>query len=102
MIKTKKKNQEKKMSDIVELDEAKFKYKVNSKGKKTKRLKCKPGYKIVGSRCEKISGSDKVAKKKSIRKGLRTKKSDVAGKRRSVKKRLKAMKKRKSMGLKGK
>jgi len=82
-----------------QVEERKIVYKVTSKGKKTKRIKCRPGYKLVDNRCVKIQGAEKVAKRKAIRQAIRTKKADLAGKKRAVKKRLKAMKKRKSYGL---
>ncbi len=76
--------------------------KVNSKGKKTRRKKCKRGYKLSsdGSRCERVSGRDKAKKKKAIRKAVRTKKAQGGSSRkRTTRKRLRALKKRKNYGL---
>ncbi len=76
--------------------------KVDSKGRKTRRKKCKRGYKLSsdGKRCQRITGSDKAKKKKAIRKAVRTKKAQGGSSRkRTTKKRLRALKKRKSYGL---
>ena len=86
----------------MQIEEARRITKVNSKGEKTKRLKCRKGFKLSsdGTSCVPVTGSEKQAKRKSIRKAVRTKKMQGAGaKRRATKKRLKAMKKRKSYGL---
>jgi hypothetical protein len=80
----------------------KIKVRVTSKGQRIKRKFCVKGYKYdhATKTCKKISASERVAKKKAIRKALRTKKADVGGRKRAVKKRLKALKRRKSMGIK--
>ena len=88
------------MSDQIE--EARKVTRVNSKGKKTKRVKCKKGFKFnsKGTSCVPMSGSEKSSKKRSIRKAVRTKRSKGSGaKKRSQYKRKKALKKRSSMGL---
>lgn len=74
--------------------------KVTSKGKRTRKIKCGKGYHLVNGSCVPMTGSEKAKKKRAIKKAVRTKKAAGAGaKRRSVKARLKAMKKRKGMGL---
>ena len=76
--------------------------KVNSRGEKTKRVRCKPGYKLndTGTSCVPISGGDKTTKRIAIRKALRTKAAEGdALKRRTNRKRIRAMKKRKALGL---
>ena len=76
--------------------------KVRSDGRKRKRKKCKPGFKLNsdGTACVPQSGSEKVSKKRAIKKALRTKKAKGASyKRKTVRKRLRAMRKRKGYGL---
>jgi hypothetical protein len=79
----------------------KIKTRVSSTGKKIRRKFCAPGFKYDSTTksCKRISASEKVSKRKSIRKALRTKRADSGGKKRAVRKRLKAMRKRKAMGL---
>ena len=75
---------------------------VNSKGKKTKKYKCPKGYKLGsnGKSCVPVSGSEKAKKKRSMKKAIRTKRSKGGGyKKRSQRKRLRALKKRKNYGL---
>jgi hypothetical protein len=84
------------------LDEAKIITKVNSKGEKRRRVKCKPGYKLndSGTSCVPITGGEKAAKRRAIRKSIRTKKAKGKGFQIRVKrKRLKALKRRKALGL---
>ena len=93
----------KKMSDQLQIEEARIITKVTSKGEKTKRVKCRRGFKLSpdGKTCIPITGSEKQAKKKAIRKAIRSKKAKgKAAQVKATKKRLKAMKKRKSFGLK--
>lgn len=89
------------MSDEnLDLDEAKKKIRVDSKGKKTKRLRCKPGYKAnsKGTSCVPMSGKEKTRRKKAAKKSVRKKRStSQAG---ANRKRLKALKRRKSLGVK--
>lgn len=76
--------------------------KVNSRGEKTKRVRCKPGYKLndSGTSCVPITGGEKASKRLAIRKALRTKKAEgPALKTRTNRKRIKAMRKRKALGL---
>lgn len=81
---------------------AKIIIKVNSKGVKTKRLKCPKGYRIGdnGTSCVPITGAEKSTKRKAIRQAVRTKRAEGAGARKkATRKRLKAMKRRKQYGL---
>lgn len=94
----------------IELDEETLleyrrKVRVDSKGKRTRRIKCPSGKvaKKVNGRtvCVTRSGADKTKKKLAIRKANRTKKSKGAGyAKRSTRKRLKAVRRRRAMGLK--
>lgn len=84
------------------LDEAKLITKVNFRGEKRRRVKCRPGYKLndTGTSCVPISGTEKAGKRKAIRKALRTKKAMGAAFQARVKrKRVRALKKRKAYGL---
>lgn len=90
------------ISDYTRIDEAKIIVKVNSKGQKRRRVKCKRGFKLnpKGSACVPIAGKEKATKKLAIRKSVRTKKSKGAGYKTKVnRKSSRAKKKRKSMGL---
>lgn len=88
------------MSDD-QLDEIKRIVKVNSRGKRRIKMKCKKGYKFDGRKCIKISGKELVNKRRAIRKSVRTKRSKGSGyTKRIVRLRKKAIKKRRSMGLK--
>lgn len=81
---------------------AKIIIKVNSKGIKTRKLKCPKGYKKSpsGESCIAITGSEKTEKRLSIIKAIRTRKQGGAAKqKRTTRKRLKAMRLRKSFGL---
>lgn len=84
-----------------ELDEVKkVVVKVTAKGQKTRKVKCGQGYKNVGGSCVPQGSSEKLAKKKAIRQAVKTKRAAGEGeKRKATKKRLKALKKRRSMGL---
>lgn len=88
--------------DQIQIEEARRVTRVSSKGKKTKRIKCRKGYKLSssGKSCVPISGSEKSKKRRSMKKAVRTKRQKGSGlKRRTTRKRLRALKKRKSMGL---
>jgi adenylyl- and sulfurtransferase ThiI len=75
--------------------------KVNAKGQRRKKLKCGPGMKAVDGSCKPQTSGEKIQKKKSLRKAVRTKKAQGTALRiKTNKKRARAMKKRKSMGLK--
>lgn len=85
-----------------ELIEARIITKVNAKGIKTKRVKCPVGFKLAPNKksCVPMTGSEKAAKRLSIRKALKTKKAaGQALKVRTTRKRLRALKRRKSLGL---
>jgi len=76
--------------------------KVNAAGQKTKRVRCKPGFKLnsSGTSCVPITGGEKATKRLAIRKALRTKRAEgTALKNRTKRKRIKAMRKRKALGL---
>lgn len=86
----------------VKLDEAKIITKVNSRGDKRRRVKCKPGYKLNSTKtaCVPITGSEKVIKRQAVKKMIRNKRSQGPGLiRRANRKRAKAMRKRKALGL---
>ena len=90
------------VSEYVSISEAKIIVKVNSKGKKRRRIKCKPGFKLnsKGTSCVPIAGKDKAKKKLSTRKAVRTKKAQGASAaKKRVRKTAKAMRKRKAFGL---
>lgn len=82
------------------ITEAKKQIRVDSKGKKTKRVKCKPGYRLnsKGTSCVPMTGSEKQTRKKAAKKAVRKRKtkSQVGANR----KRVKALKKRKALGVK--
>lgn len=76
--------------------------KVNARGEKRRRVKCRPGYKLNDQKtsCVPITGGEKATKRRSIRKAIRTKKAMGKGAViRSKRKRIRAMKKRKAYGL---
>lgn len=84
------------------LAESKIITKVNSKGEKRRRRKCKPGYKLnaAGTSCVPITGGEKATKRRAIRKAIRTKRAMGKGFQIRVKrKRLKALRRRKAYGL---
>jgi hypothetical protein len=84
-----------------DLDEVKRIIKINAKGRRRIKMKCKKGYKWTGSGCVVISGKERTKKKRAIRKAVKTKKRKGAGAlRKSNILRKRAMKKRKAMGLK--
>lgn len=75
-----------------------FQVRVNSKGEKTKRKKCPPGYKLSpdGSHCVRLSSAEHMHRSKGSRVANRKLKS----KRHAInRKRNIAMRKRHSMGL---
>ena len=81
-------------------DEAKIITKVNSKGKKRRRLKCKPGFKLSSGKCVPQSAGEKRNKKVGLRKAVRSKRAAGASlKRKTNLKRKKALRKRKNFGL---
>lgn len=85
-----------------QIEEARRVVRVNSKGQKTRRVKCRKGFKLSsnGKTCVPISGSEKASKRKAIKKAVRTKRAAGTGaQKRTTRKRLKAMRKRKSYNL---
>ena len=88
------------MSEQVE--EARRVVRVDSKGRKTRRIKCRKGFKLSsnGKTCVPITGSEKASKRKATKKAIRTKRAAGSGaKKRTSRKRLKALRKRKSYNL---
>lgn len=86
--------------DIETLNEVKRRIKVNAKGKRTIKMQCKKGYKWNGTSCTVITGREKQEKRISTRKAVKTKKQKGTGfNRRMTKKRNKALRRRKGMGL---
>jgi hypothetical protein len=53
--------------------------KVNARGKVRIKMQCKKGFKWTGSACRLITGKEKLVKRLSIRKMVRTKKQGGAG-----------------------
>jgi hypothetical protein len=85
-----------------QIEEARRVVRVNSKGQKTRRIKCRKGFKLSsnGKTCVPITGSEKASKRKATRKAIRSKRAAGSGaKKRATRKRLKAMRKRKSYNL---
>lgn len=84
-----------------QLDEIKRSVKINSKGQRRIKMQCKKGFKYDGKKCVKISGKELVAKRRAIRKAVRTKKGKGSGYlNRVIRLRKRANNKRKSMGMK--
>lgn len=76
--------------------------KVNAKGKRRRRLKCGPGFKLSadGSRCEVMNAGERRTRKMGNRKAIRSKKRQGVGYQRKIERRTKkAMRFRKMMGL---
>lgn len=76
-------------------------WRVNAKGKKVKKAICPKGTKIddSGKNCAPVGGAEKQARKMAAKKAARTRKANPAGIRKATKKRLKALKKRKQLGI---
>lgn len=88
------------MSEVI--DEARIITKVNARGEKRRRVKCKPGFKLnsEGTSCVPVTGGEKASKRRAIRKSVRTKRAMGKGFAIRVRrKKLRAMKKRKAYGL---
>lgn len=85
--------------DIAQLVEGKMVVRVNSKGKRTRRKKCRPGYKLSGDgkTCVKISAKEKLNRKRGLKRSQVKRRSTRAS---STRKRLKARKYRKQAGIK--
>lgn len=82
-----------------QIEEARRIVRVHASGEKIRRLKCRPGFRLEGDRCVPMTGSEKQTKRKAIRQAVRTKRADPGIKRRAIRRRLKAMRKRKAYGL---
>ena len=77
-----------------------FKKKVSSNGNVERRKKCPPGMKRQGNQCVAIGGKEKVTNKKAAKKASITKKSQGSGAKNAAnRKRKKANRLRKAMGL---
>ena len=88
--------------DPLELFEARYRIKVNAKGKRRRKLICRKGYKVGngGRTCVRITAAEKVRRKRGMRKALRTKKGKGSSLlKRSLARRKRAMKRRSSMGI---
>ena len=77
------------------LDEA-VRKKVIRKGKIKKKLFCQPGMKAVGRRCKKMGSDERRSRRRALKVAARKAKSKMT---RIMKKRKKAMKKRRAAGL---
>lgn len=87
---------------VEQTNEAVIITKVNNKGERRKRVKCKPGFKLndEGTSCIAIGGAEKTDNKRAIKKANLTKKAKGETFKTKVKRRkAKAMSKRKSFGL---
>lgn len=85
--------------ELEQIEEVRRVTRVTSKGEKTRRVKCRAGFKREGDRCVPMSGGEKRTKRVALRKAVRTKRGNPAAQKRASRKRLKAMRKRKSYGL---
>lgn len=84
---------------LEQIEEVRRVIRVSSRGEKTRRIKCRAGFRREGDRCVPMTGSEKQSKRLSIRRAVRTKNANPSGKRRAARKQLKAMRKRKAYGL---
>lgn len=85
------------------IDELERKIRVNSRGVKTVKMKCNPGYKYnaAAKSCQKITGAELSTRRKSLRRAVLTKRSmGQSFKMRVVRKTRKAMRYRAALGLK--
>ena len=82
--------------DLENLEEAGEWKVVFRKGKRQRKLMCPPGTKAVGKKCKKMSPTERIKRRKALRKAAKKMKAMFT---RILKKRKKAMKKRKSAGL---
>jgi len=85
---------ERKILEVIEARQVKIR--ITSTGKRTRRIVCGPGKKLVDGRCVIQSGQEKLARKKAARVASRKRKAHQA---QATRKRVKALKKRKSQGL---
>ncbi len=89
------------VEDPEELEERKRIIKVNAKGQRRIKIKCKKGFKYSGGKCIKITGAELTTKRKAIKRSVRTKKQKGSGYQRKIQRlRGRATRKRRSMGLK--
>jgi hypothetical protein len=90
--------------DENELQERRIVYRIKSDGKRIRRVRCGPGKRVVDDngikKCIVVSGTERVKKRLSVIQSLRTKRALGVGlTRRTTRKRLKALRRRKAMGL---
>ena len=90
---------EKLTEEIEQLEEVRRVVRVSAAGEKVRRVKCRAGFRREGDKCVPMTGGEKQTKRLAIRKAVRTKNANPATKKRAVRKRLKAMRKRKAYGL---
>lgn len=85
--------------DLEQIEEAQRVVRVTAKGEKIRRIKCRAGFRLEGNRCVPMTGSEKQTKRLAILRAVRTKRADIGGQKRAVRKRLRALSKRKAMGI---
>lgn len=82
--------------NIAEMIGEKMVVRVDSKGNKIKRKKCKPGFKLQNGSCVKISAKEKLNRSKGVKRSKIKRRSTRST---TNRKRLKAVKNRKRLGL---
>lgn len=87
------------VESLEQIEEVRRVIRVSARGEKTRRIKCRQGFRREGDRCVPMTGSEKQTKRLAIRRAVRTKNANPATKKRAVRKRLKALRKRKAYGL---
>lgn len=83
----------------LQIEEARRVIRVSSRGEKTRRLKCRSGFRREGNTCVPMTGSEKQTRRRALKKAVRTKRASPSTQRKASRKRLRAMRKRKSYGL---
>lgn len=88
-------------AQVTELEEGVIRKKVVRGRKLVKKLKCtNPNQELVGGTCKQKTSTRKITLRKAKRKEVRTKKADVAGKKRAIRKQKKSVIARHNFGLK--
>ena len=91
------------LDDEDQVNEAKpvILWRVNAQGKKVKKAICPKGMSIddTGKNCKPVGGAVKQARKIAAKKAARARAANPAGVRKATKKRLKALKRRKQLGI---
>jgi hypothetical protein len=72
---------------------------ISATGKKRIKIVCPAGSKSTGTKCVRMSSSEKLNRKKGIRFAVRTKKASSGKQKMAVRAMKRAMKKRKARGL---